>query len=72
MNFWQRKTLTNLANHWWLAIFSCPMSCDINKESKQTGIHLSFPPPTIHAIRGSILSQMLASYNSTDCLVLYI
>ena len=27
------------------------MSCDINKESKQAGIHQTFPPPNIRAIQ---------------------
>ena len=40
--FGWRKTLANLVNHWWFPEFYCPMSCDINNESKQMGTCWSF------------------------------
>ena len=45
INLWQRKTLANLANHWWFAKFYHPnfnIVCDLHEESKQAGIRQSF------------------------------
>ena len=42
---WIFGDLANLVNHWWFVKFTIQifaMSRDINKESKQTGIHPSF------------------------------
>ena len=68
-NFWQRKTLANLVNHWWFAKFYLTMSRDINKESKQTGICQTFPLPNIRAIRYIVIGcyrirKLLIKFNS--------
>ena len=53
-NFWWRKFLADLVNHWWFTKSYRPnltMSRDIYKENIQARIHRSFPPPKICAIQ---------------------
>ena len=66
-NFWQRKSLVNLANHLWFTKFAIQIliiSCDIYTESKQAGICQSFLPPKIHAIY-TMHPNVLALYSGS-------